>query len=474
MNTKEVKFVANPTQLRFIQSRARGAIFSGRMREGKSAALVWSIFYHTVRNPGAHWILLRDTWTNLERTTLQEFFKWFPPGIYGEYKAEPKRFTWKCAVEGQPVEGDVKFMGLDDPGDASKLQSMTLAGVAMDEVSPGLNVGGISEGVFDMALTRLSQPDMNWVGARLAENFPDESYWTYARFVDPGTEGFLVYQAETPENEHNIFPGYYQQLAKDLAHRPDLYKRFVTGNYGFTQTGAAVTPQWRDHIHLARGLRPIRGIPLTLCWDFGLNPTCVITQATPLGRWNALWCQVGTEMGVQEYIERLLIPVLQVDYTNFQLQHIGDPAGRQREQSSSKQSAVKVIHAMLGGGFRPGIVSSFERVQALQALLMRHDMLQVDRERAKPIWHALRGGWHRHKTAMGVVGEIVKDMYSHPGDALSYGASILFPAQKVGKGKPASSVPAGRGLGIGITVSTRRQNIPAEARVLAEQKRALW
>ena len=72
----------------------------------------------------------------------------------------------------------------------------------------------------------------------------------------------------------------------------------------------------------------------------------------------------------------------------------------------------------------------------LQALLSRNingrGMVQVDREKAAAVWYALRGGWHYHVARTGVVSvQAKKNIHSHPGDALGYGASILFPVGKV-------------------------------------------
>ncbi|MCB0175974.1 MAG: hypothetical protein KDJ97_36080, partial [Anaerolineae bacterium] len=165
MAVYEIKFNPNPVQRGFIQSRAKADLFSARMGEGKSTALVWSIFHHTKHNPGAQWALIRDTWDTLESTTMAEFFKWFPPGICGEYVSSRKTFTWRMAGMGG---GKVKFIPMDDPQDASKLQSLPLAGFAIDEPAPAADTGGVSQEIFDIGMSRLRQPGMNYYGAKLA------------------------------------------------------------------------------------------------------------------------------------------------------------------------------------------------------------------------------------------------------------------------------------------------------------------
>ncbi|KKL08916.1 hypothetical protein LCGC14_2571050, partial [marine sediment metagenome] len=189
-STHTVPFNPNPLQKAFIESRAKADLFSSRMGEGKSTALCWSALVHTRHNPGARWALIRDTWENMQATTLRTFFDWFPPGIFGTFNQTRRLFTWASGV----AEGEVEFLGMDDPADASKLMSRELAGFGIDEPAPAVTSGGVDEMIFDIGLSRLRQPGMKYYGVKLAENNPDEAHWSYRRFVDPGTEGFKLWQ----------------------------------------------------------------------------------------------------------------------------------------------------------------------------------------------------------------------------------------------------------------------------------------
>lgn len=428
----QINFKPNTIQGNFIESQARADLFSSRMGEGKSTALAWSCLYHSRHNPGANWVLIRDTYENIIQTTQKTFFQWFPPGVCGTYHAGNKTFTWASGL----AEGSVGFMGMDDQHDASKLMSREFAGFGIDEPAPAVGSAGVDEIIFDIALSRLRQPGMKWYGAKLAENNPDEAHWTYKRFVANPDEGFRIWQPAMPENILHLPPSYYAGLRKLWAHRPDLIRRFVDGEFGFQSIGKAVTPQWHDKLHLAVGLAPVNRTPLHLCWDFGLNPTCIITQVSPLGHWNVFDCFVGEGIGVEELIEGHVIPTLKQSpkYRDikFQLNHIGDPAGEAREQSSSQRSAVRVLRRMLPGTWRKGPIKIEERVEPLRSALLRvvggRGMIQVDREDAAKLWHSLRGGWHHHISRAGIVSGIpVKNVHSHPGDAFAYGAAVLYP-----------------------------------------------
>lgn len=440
----KTNFNPNPLQKGFITSQAQADLFSSRVGEGKSTALVWSCFYHTRHNPGAEWAFIRDTFENIQKSTQKTFFEWFPPGIYGEYHATKKEFRWYEGV----AKGSVTFVGMDDPGDASKLLSWVLGGIAMDEPAPAAGSAGIDEMVFDLGMQRLRQPGMKWYGMKLATNNPDEEHWTYKKFVTQGEElEYRLWQPSKPENIQNLPEGYYERLRKQMEHRPDLIRRFIDGEFGFQQEGLAVTPQWNDRIHLSMGISPIKGREVILLWDFGHNPTCIITQRSPMGYWNILYSFVGEGIGVEELIEGEVIPVLRSRFAGCPIRNIGDPAGNTGEQTSIKRSAVRSIKALIGGTWRSGPVKWDERKDPLQAVLMKTiagtGLVQVDRNNAKHVWHALRGGWHYAKSRSGVISiEAKKDQHSHPGDAMGYGAAILYPTGRfTGDSKVNSAQP---------------------------------
>lgn len=418
------------------------------MGEGKSAGLAWSSLYHTRHNPNAEWALIRDTWENMQATTMKTFFEWFPPGIAGEFHATKKVFTWASGL----ADGQVAFLGMDDPQDASKLMSRSLAGFGIDEPAPAIGSAGVDELIFTIGLSRLRQPGMKWYSAKLAENNPDENHWTYKQFVAERKEGFVVWQPSNPENTANLPADYYENLRKTFSHRPDLIRRFVDGDFGFQSVGKAVTPQWSDKLHLAIGLAVIPRRQIYILWDFGHNPTAIITQITPLGTWNILDAIVGENEGVEEIIINEVKPLLQSRYHNNPIMHIGDPQGNQREQTSVARTAVQYIKRELGGTWRSGPVATHLRIDPLQAVLTRQiggrGLVQVDRERANKVWQALRGGWHYHIARSGLIGtEPVKNEHSHPGDALGYGAAILYPLGAPKKSQIGSIEPGRAGYG---------------------------
>lgn len=451
-------FNANPTQRAFIESRAEADLFASRKGEGKSAALCWSAFFYTHHNPGAHGLCVRDTWENLRRTTLEEWFHWFKDGVHGQWIGTEKAWYWDTKRTG--LSGKLTFMGAESQADAQKIASMPLAFGLIDEPAPaaaggdGVGSSGVDEYVFDTMLGQMRQPGMKWYAMKLATNNPDEAHWTFRRFVRPGTPpnlgkpklemqdlGYRCWQTREPENVKNLPPGYYESMAERWKDRPDLLRRFVTGKFGFQSKGKAVTPEWSDDIHLASGLVPVKGLPLKLGWDGGHNPTCIISQVTPLGDWLVLDAFVLDGYGMYELIDtvvkaRLIERYPWVVHKPVQfLRHTGDPNLETGDQSSTRNSAHRVILSELGGTWTPGPITEAERIDPLRAVLRKQrdgqGLLLVDRENAEKVWFALRGGWHYRIQRNGVVGGIVKDEHSHPGDSMGYLAAHLFPGGKV-------------------------------------------
>lgn len=498
---RQVKFVANPTQKQFIEHRPFEGfmrpddwdpginprvvdLFSCRMGEGKSAALCWAIWFYTRHNPGAAALMVRDTWENLRETTQKEFFYWFPEDVAGRYIKSEKLFEW---LPHTGLTGTVSFLGMDDEKDAGKLQSKFFGICAMDEPSPAAGTGGIDAMIFTTALGRLRQPGMQWYAMKLAQNNPDETHWTYQKFVDPGTPpdaetlGFTNFQTTTPENLKHLPPGYYTQMTKDLASRPDLQRRFVKGTFGFQQLGKPVCPLWDDAVHLVDQLEVIPGCEMWMSWDGGLTPVCIIGLVAPSGVLMITDALHETDGGIYQLIDDQVYPLLETRYAGYRgrWQHTGDPALVSRDASDSRQSPILVIKRQLGGGWHPGPKELDPGVNPLNRRLSLlgpggKGMIIVDRSRAKGVWHALRGGWHHSSHPGGTISPTPVKNHPHSdyGDAMRYMAGTLFPRgenRSSGKkrfGAPGYARYSASEVGTARTLAKPKVRLPEEFRKL--------
>ena len=154
---RRLVFKANPIQWEFITARNQADLFSSRFGEGKSTALCWAAYLHAEQHPNiaVNALMVRDTWENLRDTTLEEFFFWFERGVCGEWVAGTKTWHWRMGE----MRGKIKWIGMDVPKDAAKLQSRPLGWVGFDEPAPVTgDTQGIDETIFNTALARLRQP----------------------------------------------------------------------------------------------------------------------------------------------------------------------------------------------------------------------------------------------------------------------------------------------------------------------------
>lgn len=427
-----ISFKANPMQRNFILSKARADYFSARMGEGKSAALCWANFHHTKHNPGVRWAMIRDTWENLRDTTQLEFFKWFKPGVCGEYKSSTKTWSWSVGE----MRGTIQWMGMDDEVDAGKLQSRELGAFGMDEPAPAAGTGGISKMIFTTAMSRLRQPGLNWYTAKLAANNPDEDHWTFRTFVEPGKDGYICWRTAAPENLEWLPPTYYEDLRETYSDRPDLVDRFVEGKFGFQRLGRPVVKNYSENIHLsAFPLKPVPGGHLMLLWDFGLTPCCLITDIYNQ-HWRFLDALIGDDIGTIQLIEQDVAPLLEQKYEGSTWEHVYDPTDA-RFEGDVQLKPSKPIRDILGGKMYKGVMAAKPAIESLDhALSQTRDgrgLIQIDKLNAGPVHRALRGGWHHREGKDGVFSlEPVKNHpHSDVGDAARYGAAKYFPIGRV-------------------------------------------
>ncbi len=457
----EVKFTANAVQHDFIHDRtSKAVLWAARKGEGKSTGLVWADFLHHKENRGAHNYIIRDTYVNLRDTTMVEFFHWFEQA--GEWHESKRLFTWNAGE----IRGWTHFLGLDSKEDSNKIASRPIAHAGFDEVAPAVaESGGIDLENFNAVMGQIRQSGMKWWGCKIAENSPDEGHWTYRDFVDPGTPGYRYLRSDSPENERNLKPGYYDDLRERYvrAGRKDMADRMADGKWGFQQLGRAVTPEFSDALHLSETIIPVPGCTLYLCWDFGHNPTCLVTQISPMGNWNFLWSFVGQGVGCVQLIENEVAPLLATTLRNYSWEHIGDRTGLTGDQSDTRNSPVRAIARLIGGRFHPGPESIEARVEPLRSVLSRtvegRGVVQIHRKNAREVWHALRGGWHRPISKNGQSSrEIEKNIHSHPGDAAGYGAAYLYPLSKLRAQSRESSQLGGAAQRSGVSYYGPRNN----------------
>jgi hypothetical protein len=385
------------------------------------------------------WAIIRDTWSNLERTTLRSFLF---PTVKASHAAQILPYL-KVRDGGKYIElpgfWTAFLFGADSYADLNKLQSMQLGGLWLEEAAPAMeeDIGsGIQENVWSIGLTSLRHP-CEWRRGQITMNYPDEDHWTWKRFHDhfgvDDPETARLFRIPSGENPY-IDDQYRMNMRGALKNKPDLLARLAEGRPAQVQIGEAVTPGYQEGLHRSRViLPPIAGIQVIRMWDGGLNPTCVFTQITPSGRFHVLDTLRGENIGMKQLIAQYVKTLIANRYSHItSWKDIGDPSLNEREQSDSVNTAAQVINSELNTSFEAGIASWDARREAIRELLVRltdtgEAMFQVSKH--DTIMHkTLNGGWHYKKTPTGQVlrDKPVKDINSHPGDALTHGIAKIF------------------------------------------------
>lgn len=446
----------SPTAWAFVKSDADIAILLGPRGAGKSTAGMVGLLHHAAQFPDAQPIrgaIIRDTFTNLRRTVLETIQD---GATRGWWDAEFRDGGAEVILNGGVAK--VYLMGMETSSDMTRFQGLELGFAWIEEAAPAADIrGGVDQLVVGSAMSSMRQAGVK-PRLQITSNVPDEDHWllhltegTVVGIPDP--RKIETFWLTKYDNLDFLTPGYYDRMAAQYIAdgRPDLADRLVEGKVGFIASGVAVTPEFGS-AHVGPTFFDEKA-PIIRGWDFGLNPTCVWLTVTPKGRIYVLGCVVGDNIGLEQLIENAVKP-WQARYeigkpvatlsggfgrgasTGFTFRDIGDPSGLQREQSNSDRSAVWTLQQMLpGASFEAAPPDWPARRDSVRAVLNRmiegRPRLIVDPE-AKAVVKALRGGWRYHKTPDGKVSHLpIKDIHSHPGDALGYVLSVICPVQDV-------------------------------------------
>lgn len=451
---EKISYMAGPVRLAFhrdISSSAKCLI--GVFGSGKTSAGAFDLISRASKRVAAthgairsRFAVVRNTYPELRDTTIKTYLDWYPPqtGI-GRYKETEKIYV--LHFNNRQIE--ILFKALDDQKDVRDLLSLELTGAHVDEARE------IHEDIFKGLMGRRgrfpSLKDTGGVNPFLSEpqvvltsNYPSEQHWI-ARHFEEGRPGYAVFHALQDENKQNLRPGYYEDLERDYADRPDLLRTLVRGGYGITVLGKLVYPEFRRDLHVSTSQIAARaGAEIVRGWDnTGLSPACVITCFTSTGQWLVLKEFCGDDIGIQDFAEMVSLWCNQTFGSSQKYRDISDPAGK--SQDTSKQSPVIYMRK---AGIKPedGIQTFKVRREAvagrLTKLLNGQPAILID-PRCVRLKAGFEGGYSYPE--IGATGiyrpEPAKNEYSHVHDALQYAATRLFVFEKP-KEQPKPRPPA--------------------------------
>lgn len=448
--------------------------------------------------------VVRDTWTNIERTTIQSFREQAQRGVPLEITNGGKEAVLKTSDGTEFVH--FWFFGLDRPDDADKLQGFSCGVLWPEEVAPAAGIsGGIPQSVLGLGVTSLRQAG---VPPRIlvTMNPPDKNHWILhveKALAEMNLPHIRVRHFHIPPAEKSAHFYALSRLDPDpesakkwrdaaVAHeryrdrnrafllsigRPDLAKRLVEGEIGDVQLGKAVVPNFSRELHVpVEPIKIVRGLEIVRGWDSGINdlhPAVCWMQVGP--DWvNVLGSRVGDNVTLEEFIRTEVWPFERhwglVKATKsmagrhgarqgFTFRNIGDPAMFAGDGSKSARTAAMTLENLMNEGVEPGPVEWEARRSALFSAFNRKGpggrmLVQIDPDENEILIDGLAGRFHYPEVK--ATGEPIADIaaakrasgkYSHPVDAMAYPLCIFFPAHEYFLEKQQEPAPGGPVIG---------------------------
>lgn len=512
-------YAPSPTAEDLILSMAGGdneplrlLLLQGPRGEGKTTAGIYACqgVAHRMRLEGKHKLLpirvavVRDTWINLERTTLVSF---------EENAAKGMPLQWLNGKR-EALVGDLHFyfFGLDNRADADKLQGFQCGILWLEEVAPAAELAtgipaealaiGITSvrqaGVPKRVLITFNPPDEDhWVvsteetlraqgqGDILVHKFviaPNEKADHFRRMALQSAQMGLLERAAEWERAADEFEAYRRRnrLALESIGRTDLVARLVEGRVGGVTVGEPVVPGFdSDKFVTQKPIALIPGAQMLRLWDAGLTPSTVWVQVTPMGNIDILGSRTSTNRDMADHIQHEVWP-FQQKYglirprpmgaedgfgqgarQGWHFRDIGDSACLYGSNQAVKRelTAAWVIERLCHTAFEPGPIPWAPRREAL-LFAFRHPGFGKDPDRPrririygpenKMLIQALNGR-ARYPTnpATGRINDTVQALKRESGiyfqalDALAYGLAVLFPVEEELRKIYASPVPSG-------------------------------
>jgi len=374
-------------------------------------------------------------------------------GRMGQWRLTDKVFHMRFALpDGTMVDSEFMLLAADTPDDVRRLLSLELTAGWVEEARE------INEEVFSGFTGRVNRyptakamVPATYPGVTFSTNQPAVGTFWHGMIAEPpeGVEVFIQPPAllddgsinPEAENLENLAPDYYANLSAGKSEEwIDVYlkNKFGLGNAGRPVFGRA----FRRSFHVSdKPLEPVVQSlsPLVVGMDNGLTAAATVMQRDAWGRVNVLaesYVPEGTTMGVESFLDRLLIPKLTERFPTVPRERylfVLDPACFQRSQVDEKTIALAVQQRGFMVAPQNTVSNDPERrVQAVENLLgMQVDGgpgLRLD-PRCTYLAEALEWGYRYKKTGDGTTFD--KTHHSHLAEGFTYACQFLDSGARV-------------------------------------------
>ena len=470
-------FSAAPTLLPFVRGgnselndEARHETVMGPLGSGKTFACCARILWHAMNQAEgpdgvrrSRWAVVRNYMSELRSTTAKTWESTVPVPVWGDgikWGRKPAKHMVRIPDNDGVIriELDVEFLALDDEQDVKRLMSLEVTGAYFNELQY------VRESIFNMMLMRVGRypPKImggpSWFGIISDTNAWEEGHWldrylpSDDREAMPGllrqppavipcaagdpealrTRGNRTFKLNPKAENLANLPGGDKYYRTAVTRNSDEWvARFLACEQVFLQEGIPVIKAFRQNFHVCKcefdpKLRIIAGID---CGSGSLNPAAVFLQRTESGVWRVLGEVVGDKVGLEPFAATVRAKVHEIT------KGIASISVAWCDPSAKTQMEVGGTAALfLSSKGIPSVPVQTNdlgiRILAIQGpcerIIQGEPGFQVDPNGCPILTRALAGGWFQKKVRTAGQEELfklepVKNMYSHPADALSYG-----------------------------------------------------
>lgn len=431
---KEYKsYTMLPTIKLFHESPAQIRCIVGPVGSGKTTGATWDMCYyrpmwlakrHNIKRTS--WVIVRNTYRELEDTTMKTVFEWFP---WGDFKAGSRTYTLRHPDGGPEVE--ILFRSCDRPDDMKKFKSLEITGYWIDE---SIEVPDAIKRMLKNRIGRYPRKCPVRFGIETT-NPPDVENTTYTQFkwhrpppgpVPEGTplENHAGFWQPPHENDANLRPGYYDDLRSDYTDTPDWIDMYVEGKPGIIIKGKLVYNNFRRDYHVAK--EPLiwaRGQLIRGWDDSGNTPACVVLQV-PRARHIQVLKEFWTDReGIVDFGKRVVMECNML-YPGAEYIDWDDPAGHNEysKRDGGFTSNAQLMEDECGIKTMPSDNNLTARLESVEQALKTIDGLLIDPSSCTRLVNGFLGGYcYKEIGNTGMYHDKPeKNRFSHPHDALQY------------------------------------------------------
>lgn len=463
----QLTYTANNT-LSMVHNDPNKYLFvRGSVGSGKSVGCMWQLFLNSMKQPvwpdgvrRSRYAIIRASYPTLKSTVIKTMRQWFNEKtgkkLLNVVYDVPIRAEMKFPhPDGKSiVDTEYIFIALDREEEINKLQSLELTAAWLNEAAE------IPQGIHQMLKTRVNRyPSKQDGGAHHPHiicdyNSVDTEHWLYeiAEVVKPAKHSFYVQPPamlmcganegvvqDAMGNWYMVNPNadnrewldedyYVDQIA---GADPDWVSIFVMNNYGSLRKGKPVYKHYDDRRHCAEDLAdfPLKGVPIVVGIDLGLDPAAALCQMTPMGEL-VVFDEIATEdCSIEEFIEDHLRPKLYNQYRGHKYEIFMDPAGTARSPND-KRSAMDIFRKQRIPVRTASTNEPLARREAVNWFLRRHKKFFIDGDKCPTLRKGFISEYKYELTTTTVVGAKFKDKpeknhWSHVHDGLQYAALAM-------------------------------------------------